>query len=201
MEFIALVVIVGCLCVIALLQSRATPDHKNYDWSSHDDVPEKKQAKTFDALKDDIHYLPKFRVEWVIDGDTVVLSQGWRELRVRLDSIDCPEDGQEWGDIAKYGLIKMIGKQKVHLEEHGIDAHGRTLGTLYVWNYKKNQWMNINERMVTLGHAWVMKGFYDHLPPDRQDKLNRLQGWACAKKIGLWKSENPIPPWEWRKGT
>ncbi len=45
-----------------------------------------------------------------------------------------------------------------------------------------------------------MRRFYDHLPKDRQDQLNRLERWARSKKVGLWKTPNPIPPWKWRSG-
>lgn len=58
-------------------------------------------------------------------------------------------------------------KRKIRLEEHGIDRHERTLATIYVQHGYGAEWMNVNERMVTLGHAWVMRRFYDHLPKDR----------------------------------
>lgn len=158
----------------------------------------KTKALSEAAIKEKIPYLPRYQVKWVIDGDTVIISKGWSGIKIRLDSIDCPEDGQEWGDTAKYGLIKLIGRQTVHLEEHGIDNYGRTLATIYVWHRQKNEWLNVNERMVTLGHAWVMRRYYDHLSKDRQDKLNRLERWAKSKKVGLWRAPNPIPPWKWR---
>ncbi len=158
------------------------------------------KARTEADIKSQIESLPLAKVKWVIDGDTITASKGWTEVRIRLDSIDCPEDGQPWGDTAKYGLIKLIGRYSVRLEEHGLDTHGRTLATIYVWNHQKNEWLNVNERMITLGHAWVMYRHYDHLPKDRQDKLNRLEQWAKSKKVGLWRTENPIPPWQWRKG-
>ena len=57
------------------------------------------------------------------------------------------------------------------------------------------------QRMVMLGHAWVMRMYYDHLPPDRQQKLNKLEAWAKSKNVGLWSAPNPTPPWQWRKET
>lgn len=159
-----------------------------------------KNALSGDAISEIIQDLPNVKVRRVIDGDTVIILQGRNEVSIRLDSIDCPEDGQPWGDTAKYGLIKLIGGQHVHIEEHGVESHGRTLATIYVMNKQKNEWMNVNERMVTLGHAWVMRRFYNHLPKDRQDKLNSLERWSKSKKIGLWGTENLIPPWEWRNG-
>jgi endonuclease YncB( thermonuclease family) len=150
--------------------------------------------------KQTITNLPRYKVEHVIDGDTVVVSSLSHEHRIRLDSIDCPEDGQEWGDIATAGLIKLIGGKHVHLEEHKTDRYERMVATLYVIQENESEWINVNERMVTLGHAWVMRAYYKHLPKDRQDKLNKLERWAKSKKVGLWKSPNPIPPWSWRNG-
>jgi len=148
-----------------------------------------------------IDTLPSANVLQVLDGDTLIVDYGPSETKVRLDSIDCPEDGQDWGDIAAFGLIKLVGGKSVRLEEHGLDIYGRTLATIYVRDVSGEGWQNVNERMVTLGHAWVMRKFYDHLPPDRKNKLNRLEAWARSKKIGLWRTEHPVPPWQWRQGS
>ena len=160
----------------------------------------KKQAISEAELKSSVDDLPLAHVRKVLDGDTVVVNMHGRLIKIRLDSIDCPEDGQEWGDNAKYGLIKLIGGKTISLEEHGIDHHGRLLATIYVQDADKGNWINVNEKMVAKGHAWVMRLFYDHLPKDRQNKLNNMEKWAKSKNIGLWRQENPVPPWQWRKG-
>lgn len=138
------------------------------------------------------------KVRHVIDGDTVIVSESWSEVRIRLDAIDCPEDGQDWGNISKAGLIKLIGGQYVYLETHGVDPHGRTLATVYLQDSTDLEWINVNERMVMLGHAWVSRKYYGHLPKPRQNQPNKLECWARSKRVGLWRTENPIPPWQWR---
>ncbi len=158
----------------------------------------KRQALSESDVKELVEGFPQAKVTWVIDGDTAEVSIGWSKLRIRLDSIDCPEGGQQWGDTATYGLIKLIGGRSVHLEVHGLDPHGRTLATIYVRHANGVEWINVNERMVMLGHAWVMRKFYDHLTLDRREKLNRLENWARSRKVGLWRGQNPIPPWRWR---
>ena len=158
----------------------------------------KTKALSEAAVKEQINSFPLVKVEHIIDGDTVIVVKNWQKIRIRLYSIDCPEAGQPWGDTAKYGLIKLIGGRKVRLEEHGIDAYERILATIYVQQGHGSEWMNVNERMVTLGHAWVMRKFQDCLPKDRQDKLNRLERWARSKKVGMWQTPNQIPPWKWR---
>ncbi|MBA5866417.1 MAG: hypothetical protein GDA67_06940 [Nitrospira sp. CR1.3] len=149
-------------------------------------------------LDDTSSELQRVKVRHVIDGDTVIVWRSWTETRIRLDAIDCPEDGQPWGDTSKAGLIKLIGGRDVYLETHGVDQHGRTLATVYLPDSRASEWMNVNERMVMLGHAWVARKYYDHLPTPRQDQLNRLERWARSKRVGLWGTEDPVPPWQWR---
>ncbi len=99
----------------------------------------------------EIEKLPSVVVKNIIDGDTVDIVCNEVRERIRLDAIDCPEDGQEWGDIATMGLIKLIdGRKKVKLERHGTDIYGRTIGTLFVYDSEKKCWLNVSERMVTL---------------------------------------------------
>lgn len=162
------------------------------------DTP-KRQARSAADVSAHFQSLPLADVIRVLDGDTLIVAQRQSQTTIRLDSIDCPEGGQTWGDTATYGLIKLVGGRRVALEEHGLDFHGRTLATIYVRNANGDEWLNVNERMVTLGHAWVMRAYYDHLPKDRQAKINRLEAWAKSKKVGLWNTENPTPPWQWRK--
>ena len=183
------------LLVVRVYRFFRKPKNENYV------ATEKSKALNERLIWEQIPKLPTVKVKWVIDGDTVIVIKGRKEITIRLDSIDCPEDGQEWGDIATYALIKLIGGKSVKIEEHGYDDYGRVLATIYIWSEykKKKDWLNVNERMVVLGHAWVMRMFYDHLPFDRQDKLNRLEGWARSRRMGLWQKEDPTPPWFWRK--
>lgn len=186
--------IVGLLVILAALlllvrAARSSPKKKRNARSS---LPVEKDLETGYGTA---------KVVQVIDGDTVIVVCHRRKTRVRLDSIDCPEEGQRWGDIAKYGLIKLIGGRKILLEEHGVDVHGRTLATVYIEDRETRSLTNVNERMVTLGHAWVSRMFYEHLPHDRRAKLNRLEKWARSRKVGLWRTADPIPPWKWRRDT
>lgn len=161
-------------------------------------TPPCQRSAEYDQEGPELNTHPEVKVARVIDGDTVVVIHNRQKVKVRLDAIDCPEDGQEWGDVAKYGLIKLIGGKKIRIEIHTTDRYQRTVATLYVWHRETSQWVNVNEKMVTLGHAWVMRRFYQHLSPERQKRLNRLENWAKRKKIGLWRTPDPVAPWRWR---
>ena len=193
---VSLLVFLLCWAVLSRVWPRRPDRQAN---APPKDAPApKRKALSGTAVRQHIAGFPDAKVIEIIDGDTVDVAKQDRRVRIRLDSIDCPEDGQDWGDTAKYGLIKLIGGRNVRLEEHGLDIHGRTLATIYVQHPNADEYLNVNERMVTLGHAWVSNKYYDHLPHDRQVKLNQLEVWARSKKIGLWRAANPIPPWRWR---
>ncbi len=172
-------------------QPRPPPDFsKAYKRHALSDVEARKRSG----------YLAEGRVLQIVDGDTVVIMIGREENLVRLDSIDCPEGRQPWGEQASNGLRLLIEGRLVGVEQHGQDPYGRSLATIYAWHDIKNETINVNEYMVMRGHAWVMRHYYDHLPVDRQQRLVRMERWARTKKIGLWNEINPIPPWKWRKG-
>jgi len=143
----------------------------------------------------------KAKVHRVLDGDTIIAISRWRKLVIRLGAIDCPEYGQHWGDTAKYGLIKLIGGRTIRIEQHDKDKYGRMVATIYVQSDGEREWVNVNARLVTLGHAWVYRQFYTYLPKHRRDELNKLERWARTKRVGLWRTPNPIPPWDWRRNS
>jgi endonuclease YncB( thermonuclease family) len=139
-------------------------------------------------------------VRKVLDGDTLIVQAGWDRVTLRLDGIDCPEFDQPWGDIAKHGLIKLVGGRTVHYETHGVDRYKRTLATLYVWDREESVWLNVNLRMVMLGHAWVSPAMLEHLPAARRKEMLAVSRWARRKRVGLWNNPAPVPPWQWRNG-
>ena len=83
----------------------------------------------------------------------------------------------------------------MYLETYGIDCYKRTLATIY--KEEGSKLINVNEWMVVRGHAWVYRQYYNHLPKVSRDELDKLERLARDRRAGLWKDENPIPPWEW----
>lgn len=150
------------------------------------------------SVKPQTNELVEARTKQITDGDGVIVSISKGLIEVRLFAIDCPEYGQEWGEMAKAGLIKLIGgKKRIYLETYGIDPHGRILATIYV--EQDSKLINVNERMVYRGHAWVYRQYYGPLSQDRRAKLDWCEERARQRKAGLWRATHPIPPWEWRR--
>lgn len=129
----------------------------------------------------------KGKVVRVSDGDTVVVLDSTNtQHKIRLDAIDAPEKGQDFGNRSKQYLSDLIAGKVVSVEWTKKDMYKRILGTIYIGH------VNVNEEMVRSGMAWRYK--YNN-----SKHLLELQEDAQANKRGLWSMKNPIDPWQFRK--
>ena len=125
------------------------------------------------------------KVVSVHDGDTITVLQGKQQVKVRLFGIDAPELKQPYGKKSKQFLANLIAGEVVEVEENGKDRYKRTIGTIYL------DGKDINAQMVENGYAWAYRKFSKKYAPQESR--------AKYQKLGLWRDEEPVPPWEWRK--
>ena len=123
----------------------------------------------------------------VSDGDTVWVKDGGERVKVRLDKIDAPESDQKWGKESKEALSAMVLGREVELVGEGTDRYGRRLSVI------KCEGKEVNLELVKMGLAWHY-AYHDKTPAYREAEQE-----ARREKRGLWKDENPINPYEWRK--
>jgi len=131
------------------------------------------------------------RVTNVTDGDTFDIERGQtgEEVTIRLYGIDTPESDQPHGEKATQALENLIGGEMVEIEKVEIGHYGRTIALAYEGGRP------INEELVRLGHAWVYDRYCDRAVCRGWD---RMESRARKKERGLWASQDPVPPWEWR---
>ena len=130
------------------------------------------------------------QVVGISDGDTITVQNSNNErVKIRLAGIDCPESFQVHGEKAKQFISSLVSDKRVRIEPETVDQYGRTVGVVLV-NGK-----NINEQMVTNGHAWV---FRKYCTADYCKEWLKLEEKARKSQAGLWQDANPMPPWEWR---
>ncbi len=121
------------------------------------------------------------RVIRVIDGDTIVLSDG---RTVRYIGIDTPERGQPYYEAAtNFNRKLVLGKQvELELDVERYDHYGRLLAYVFVRDARGNR-IFVNAAMVRNGFARV----YTKPPNVRYaDLLVRLQEEARENRRGLW---------------
>jgi len=128
------------------------------------------------------------KVTAVIDGNTIeMIADDNESYKIMLYGIDSPELGQEFGDKAHKFLQKMILDKKVHVKIQGKDRWGTRLGIILIEG-------KIDPRFELLqaGLAWTAER-------NPVEELEALKEKAREKGKGLWKEQDPTPPWIYRR--
>lgn len=125
----------------------------------------------------------------VTDGDSITISdsQG-KSIRVRLFGIDCPEVGQPFSKNATEHTKQLCEGKDVRVDVKHIDRYKRTVGVVYT---PEN--IDLNLSLLTNGLAWHYRYF------DQSVLYEQAENTAKLKKKGIWSSNNPVAPWDYRK--
>lgn len=130
----------------------------------------------------------KGKVVNIADGDTfTILLADKTTKKIRLYGIDCPEKGQDFGNVAKQFTIQHCKGKNVTVIQKSKDKYRRTVGLVLI---DKD---TLNVMLLKAGLAWHFKRYDKNPAWDNYEKVAR------KKKIGLWSMSNAIAPWEWRK--
>lgn len=124
----------------------------------------------------------------VHDGDTLTLRSGKEQIRIRLYGIDCPELKQEMGEEAKkFTSVLCNGKDVKISTGKSNDRYKRTIGIV------STQGKVLNIELLKAGLAWHYKQY------SRDKNFADAEQEAIDKKIGIWQTQKPQAPWEYRK--
>ncbi|RAW02680.1 thermonuclease family protein [Pseudochryseolinea flava] len=124
----------------------------------------------------------------VLDGNTIeVAGKDQQKYKLVLTGIDCPELGQAYGEEAKSFLEKMILHKNVTIAVEGKDRWGNRLAVVKIKGVKDPRIDLLKE-----GLAWTAEKNSD-------PELDGYKLKAQEKGKGLWQSENPTPPWTYRR--
>ncbi len=61
------------------------------------------------------------KVVKVTDGDTITVLVDCQEIKIRLNAINAPERGQDFGQKSKDALADLVFGKEVRIETHGKD--------------------------------------------------------------------------------
>lgn len=129
-----------------------------------------------------------YLVIYITDGDTItVLDESKNQIRVRLHGIDCPEKGQDYGNVAKEFTADFCKGKSVEVVQTDTDRYGRIVA--YVIADKDT----LNVALLKSGLAWHYKRY------DSNPVWAEYENKARSEKKGLWSMHNPVEPWIWRK--
>ena len=133
----------------------------------------------------------KFKVIKIYDGDTITISDGTHEIRVRLIGIDTPEMNEKnpilrnLANQAKDYLSSLILNQFIYLQlDHfneksmHLDKFGRLLA--YVYLFSDN--LFVNAQMMRMGFSQE----YEKYSFEQLHYFRKLAAQAKAEKLGIW---------------
>jgi len=138
----------------------------------------------------------------IIDGDTVHVKDNMANkiYKVRLLGIDAPEKNQNYGKQSASFLKEIIEEKYIKIistptknNTYTVDRYNRVLGKIIFEN------QDINHLMIEKGMAWHYKKYKNNQPIEDQQSYNEAEISARKNNIGLWSTNNPMPPWSWRK--
>lgn len=121
------------------------------------------------------------------DGDTMTVLVDRKPVKIRLANIDAPELRQAYGRRSKESLSSICWGKDAEFERQTTDRYGRIVAVVWC------DGVEANRRQVASGMAWVYQRYNKDL------SLPVLEQAARLHKIGLWRDEEPVPPWRYRK--
>jgi endonuclease YncB( thermonuclease family) len=177
----AIAIITGVIGMQAWQKSQAArPDYEN-------------SSASYSPHPSGLPQTKEYRVQLVIDGDTIALEN--RE-RVRLCGIDAPEKPQPFGQNAKANLEKLIPSNRTILVmEVGRDRFDRIIGEVFV-KMSDLEEKYLNGEQVRSGMAYEYKQYSKSCP--NRDAIVTSEERARAEKKGVW-SGNYQRPWDYRR--
>jgi micrococcal nuclease len=129
----------------------------------------------------------KYMCAKVLDGDTIFIMKNEKEIKIKLDGVDCPEMGQDFGKAAKQFTSDLVLGKIVEVSIKGLDKFRTIVAYVLVEN------SDVSLELIKAGLAWNYKRF------SSDDPIYTLaEKDARNSKIGLWSMANPIAPWDFR---
>ncbi len=142
------------------------------------------------------------KVVGVADGDTItVLDADKTQHKIRLAGIDAPERGQPGGFRAKESLSQLLYEREVRVEGSKADRYGRLVAKVMVEPADCpgcGMTLDSGLAQITMGRAWWFRRYASEQSPQDRGRYESAEQEARARKIGLWRDTNPVPPWKWR---
>jgi endonuclease YncB( thermonuclease family) len=123
------------------------------------------------------------------DGDTLTVLRNKARFTLNLAGVDAPELDQPYGQAAKRLVAVLAMDQVVTVRVFVTGGQGRLTGEVWLKDRR-----NLANELVKAGLAWVKRGALVAVD------LNQIEIDAKEVQRGLWRDEEPVPPWEWRNG-
>lgn len=137
----------------------------------------------------EVKELQDFKVNRVVDGDTIKGILNGQQTYIRFCGIDAPELKQPLGEYSKIQLLKLIKSKDnvIKIEVLGKDQYNRYIVNGYINN------QNIQYQLLYEGSV-----FYYKTKTNCNINLDGAEKNAQDLRLGVYNNIQ-VPPWEFRK--
>ena len=137
----------------------------------------------------------------IYDGDTLRVSDGTQEIKVRLCGIDAPEKDQALGIESRDHLRSLVskGNGQIILVRTDTDQYGRTIAEAFIPTGNSEEEIHLNSQMVADGMAYVYPQYIDSCPNAGGEPMKTAERTAKESAQGVWTSPVSQKPWEYRQ--
>ncbi len=133
------------------------------------------------------------KVVGIADGDTLtVLDASNAQHKIRLNGIDAPEIGQDFGQASKQNLSMLAFSKDVAVVWSKRDRYGRIVGTVIYGA------LDLSLIQLRDGFAWYFRQYEQDVPPVERLLYAAAEEAARTQRRGLWQQPGARPPWEVR---
>ncbi|MBP0016516.1 MAG: thermonuclease family protein [Cyanobacteria bacterium SBLK] len=129
----------------------------------------------------------------IVDGDTMRVTCGDRELTLHICGVDAPEIEQPLGIEARDYLRSLLSEEETIL----VSAFDRNAEGDLIAHVTAGDAEFIHEKMVRSGMAWYDEKFSEICPASGLLAIAAKS--AKAGKLGVHGDPNAVTPWEWRE--
>ncbi len=134
------------------------------------------------------------KVVKVADGDSItVLDSTNTQHRIRLQGIDAPKRKQAVGNASGKHLASLVAGKEVTVKWDKRDRYRRIVGFVIV------DGQDVNLAQVKAGMTWFYRYYQRELSPEDRRLYADAENKARYERLGLWRENDPIPPWEHRR--
>jgi endonuclease YncB( thermonuclease family) len=132
------------------------------------------------------------KVTQVDSGNSLVVSNINRPLRIRLKAIEPPESGQPFSDAARDHLKALVFDKAVAVEYTHL-ASGYLEAKVFL------NGIDIGSQMLRDGVAWYNRSADYELNQADRELYAQCEQAARNEKRGLWQDASAVAPWQFRK--
>lgn len=136
----------------------------------------------------------------IYDGDTLRVTDGREEIKIRFCGIDAPEKDQAGGIESRDHLRSLVAKGDGNIIVVPVetDRYGRTVAELFVPVGGKEE-IHLNSQMLMDGQAYHYEQYSSSCP--NGSTFMRAEEMAKEQSLGVWGTSNAEKPWDWRRRT